>query len=132
MKMNVLIVEDDPAMRVYIKATLLNSSFDVQHIFEADNGQEGYEKLQMQNVNLILTDISMPVMNGIQFLERVSNHPIYRDIPAVAVTTEKDQSLMTMLSYWGHGYVQKPFNLAMLEQEITKMSKQTHEYYVYG
>lgn len=130
--MNVLIVEDDPAMRVFIRATLLNSSLNVECIYEAANGEIAYNVLGNCKIDLILSDVNMPVMDGIEFLKKAQNHPEYRDIPAVVITTENDQKLLTMLAYWGHGYVQKPFRLNSLENQINKLQRKTREYYVFG
>lgn len=132
-KLNILIVEDDPAMRVYTRAMLVKSHFEVGNIYEAENGRKGLEVLGNHDINFILTDINMPEMGGIDFMERVNNHPIHKNIPVVAITTESGKVLMNMLAFWGHGYIQKPFNMGSLEKQLSKFyGKNNEHYYLHG
>jgi two-component system chemotaxis response regulator CheY len=132
MKTNVLIVEDEVAMRVYLKLIVSKSSLDINLIHEAGNGKEALEVLTTHPIDLILTDIHMPVMDGVEFLQKVHNHPTLKEIPAIAITTENTSTLTNMLSFWGHGYIQKPANLAIIEDQISKFYTKNDEYYLYG
>lgn len=130
---NILLVEDDTAMRVFTRASLMKSSFEFGQILEAANGKEAVEMLKKNDVNLILTDINMPEMGGIEFMDWIHNHPIYKNIPVVAVTTVQSKSLMNMLAFWGHGYMNKPFNLDLLEEQLYKFhGKENEHYYLHG
>lgn len=126
--LNILIVEDDPAMRVFIRASLVRSSLSFGKIFEARNGKEGIEILQNNDINFILSDINMPEMDGIEFMEWIYEHPVCKNIPVIAVTSEHNESLLNRLAYWGHEYIQKPFNLNLLEQQIYKFHGKSDEY----
>lgn len=129
---NVLIVDDEPAIRVFQKVLLRRSRFNIGHIYEAANGIDAIDILSRNSIDLILTDINMPVMNGVEFLNIMHNHHQLKDIPTVAVTTEKGEQLLNMLAFWGHGYINKPLDLGMLEQQISKFYGIKNEYYLHG
>jgi|SRR6056297_32444 len=120
MKRNVLIVEDDPTMRVVIKRTLLESSIDVGEVYEAENGKEGLEMLAKYPVDLMLVDIYMPVMDGLEMLDYAADNPEFRDIPAVVVSTENDENRIDAILRRGMGFVHKEFTTTLLEEQIKK------------
>lgn len=129
---NVLIVDDEPAIRVFQKVLLRRSKFDIGHIYEAGNGIDAIDIMSRNRIDLILTDINMPVMNGIEFLNIIHNHQQFRDVPTVAVTTERGEQLLNMLAFWGHGYINKPLRLGVLEQQISKFYGINNEYHLHG
>lgn len=110
MAYNVLIVDDSGSMRKVIRKILQISGFDVGEIFEATNGKEALEVLNSQWVDLILSDIHMPVMDGYQFLAELRKREEFKDVPVVLVTTEGDEKkLEKAMSMGAQGYVRKPF-----------------------
>lgn len=131
-ELNILLVEDEPAIRVFLKISLLKSSLPVGHVFEAEHGKEALEMLQNVEVNMILTDINMPVMDGFEFITRLHNNPEISDIPVVAVTSVNKKVLKDMLSFWGHGYLEKPFTIGELTDKILEQQSDCDEYYLYG
>jgi len=124
MKHNVLIVEDDPTMRVVIRRTLMESSIDLGEIFEAENGKEGLEMLEKHSIDLMLVDIYMPVMDGMEMLDYAADNPDYRDIPAVVVSTENDEKRIDAILRRGMGFVHKEFTTSLLEEQILKKIKE--------
>jgi two-component system chemotaxis response regulator CheY len=118
MKYNVLIVEDDPTMRVVLRRTLTASNFDVGDIYEAENGKIGLEMLGKYDIDLMLVDIYMPVMDGMEMLDYVADNPKYRDIPAVVVSTENDEKRIDAILKRGMGFVHKEFTTSLLEDQI--------------
>jgi two-component system chemotaxis response regulator CheY len=118
MKHNVLIVEDDPTMRVILKRTLTASNLEVGEIYEAENGKIGLEMLAEYDVDLMLVDIYMPVMDGMEMLDYVADNPKYRDIPAVVVSTENDDKRIDAILKRGMGFVHKEFTTSLLEDQI--------------
>lgn len=79
----ILIIEDDPLMsRLYQKAF----TFEGYSVVAAFDGEEGWEKMKQENPNLILLDIMMPKLNGLQFLEKIKKDPDYKKIPVVCLT----------------------------------------------
>ena len=131
---HVLIVNDEPEVRIFQQILLRKSTFNIGHVYEAANGIEAIDILSRKEIDLILTEINMPVMNGVEFLNIIHNHHQFRDIPTVAITTERGEQLLNMLAFWGHGYINinNPLNLEMLEQQISKIYGIKNEYYLYG
>lgn len=120
MKRNVLIVEDDPTMRVILRRTLTQSSLDIANIYEAENGKIGLEMLEKYDVDLMLVDIYMPVMDGMEMLDYAADHPEWRHIPAVVVSTENDEKRIDAILRRGMGFVHKEFTTSLLEEQIMK------------
>lgn len=124
MKRNVLIVEDDPTMRVVIRKTLVESSIEVGDIFEAGNGKEGLEMLEKHSIDLMLVDIYMPIMDGMEMLDYAADNPDFRDIPAVVVSTENDEKRIDAILRRGMGFVHKEFTTTLLEEQIKQKIKE--------
>lgn len=123
MKHNVLIVEDEPTMRVLIRQILERSSIDIGEIYEAENGREGLEMLEKHPVDLMLVDIYMPIMDGMEMLDVVADNPDLRDIPAVVVSTENDEKRIDAILRRGMGFVHKEFTASLLEEQIQNKIK---------
>lgn len=123
MEINVLIVEDDATMRVLLKKTLLSIDKDIEvaNIFEAENGREGIEVLEKESVDLMMVDIYMPVMDGMDMLDHVHDHPDFDHIPAIVVSTENDEQRIDAILRKGLGFVPKPLTHLLLEEQISKM-----------
>lgn len=120
MKRNVLIVEDDPTMRVVLRRTLTESSLQIAEIYEAENGKIGLEMLEKFDVGLMLVDIYMPVMDGMEMLDSAAEHPEWRNIPAVVVSTENNEKRIDAIMRRGMGFVHKEFTTTLLEEQIMK------------
>lgn len=122
MKINVLIVEDDATMRVVLKNTVLSvEDIEIVEIYEAENGKEGIQVLENNEVDLMLVDIYMPVMDGLDMLDRVYDHPDFEDIPAIVVSTENDEERIDAILRKGLGFVPKPLTHVLLKDQIMKM-----------
>jgi two-component system, chemotaxis family, chemotaxis protein CheY len=110
MAYNVLIVDDSQTMRTVIRKTVTLSGFDLGECWEVDNGQEALEAIRTQFVDLILTDLNMPVMNGLELLGELAKNEIFRKIPVVLVTTEgSEKAIQEAWALGIKGYIQKPF-----------------------
>lgn len=120
MKRNFLIVEDEPAARIMIKKVLQESDIELGEIYEAENGEKGILALEKYQVDVMLVDIYMPVMDGIEMLEFARDHPAYKDIPAIVVSMENDEKRIDAIVRKGLGFVHKPFTKDLLEKEIVK------------
>ncbi|MCX7822277.1 MAG: response regulator [Syntrophobacterales bacterium] len=110
MAYNILIVDDSNSMRKVIRKVLQISGFKVGEIFEASNGEEALKVLNSKWVDIILSDIHMPVMDGYQFLSELRRREEFKDIPVVLITTEGDENkLQKAMSMGAQGYIRKPF-----------------------
>ena len=106
---NALIIEDDLLIRTYLKRIIQKKfPFDIN---EAENGMEGLESLKKVKPDLIFLDISMPVMNGLQFLEKIKLDPAHSNIPIIILTAHKDWgTIQRMVSLGISDYILKPIN----------------------
>ncbi len=105
---NVLIVEDSKAIRSMIRVSLEETGgfFAV----EAGNGFEALKALPTRRFDLIITDINMPDINGLELIGFVKSNPSYRGIPLIIVSTEKsDEDKKRGMALGAAGYVVKPF-----------------------
>ncbi len=110
MAFNVLIVDDSSSMRAVIKKAIRVSGFKVGDFLEAADGQEALAVLADGWVDVVLSDINMPNMNGLELMAAMQKDPLLREIPVVVVTTEGSQKKVQMVNEMGaKGYVQKPF-----------------------
>lgn len=127
----ILVVDDNEIMQDYLKISLQMCVFKFEQIYTANNGQEAIEVLNQTPVDLVLTDINMPILDGVELLKYMNNHPIFKDIPTIAVTTEINKNLYNMLNVWGHGFLPKPFKMNMLEQQISNFYTRDYGYTLY-
>jgi two-component system, chemotaxis family, chemotaxis protein CheY len=122
MTCNVLIIDDSPAMRKFIRRVLSLSDLEMGECFEAGNGQEALDLLHRHPVDIVLTDINMPVMNGEQFLERFSHDQLFESIPVLVVSTDKTEArIERMLALGAKDYVTKPFQPEQLGSVMERL-----------
>lgn len=117
---NVLIVEDSKAIRSMIRMELEEAGgfFAV----EAGNGFEALKTLPTKHFDLIITDINMPDINGLELIGYVKSNPTYRDIPLVIVSTEKsEEDKKRGIALGAAGYIVKPFKKEELLAVIMKV-----------
>jgi two-component system chemotaxis response regulator CheY len=123
MMKNVLIVEDSKAIRSLIRVSLEEGG---NYFFvEAGNGFEALKTLPSRRFDLIITDINMPDINGLELIGYVKSNPSYQNIPLIIVSTEKtDEDKKRGMALGAAGYVVKPFRkdelMAMVEKVLKK------------
>jgi two-component system chemotaxis response regulator CheY len=122
MAYTVLIVDDSPVMRSFIRRVMTLSGFDVGECLEASNGEEALAKLQQTPVDVILTDINMPKMNGEELLKRLEKDGVLRSVPTLVISTDatKDR-ILRMISLGAEGYMTKPFSPETLRGELERV-----------
>jgi two-component system chemotaxis response regulator CheY len=117
-----LVVEDSAIMREFIISSL--SALPNILSLQAANGFEALKVLPQQSVDIILTDINMPEINGLELLSFVKNHPEYRMIPVVIISTEKSEAdLKRGMSLGADDYLAKPFDPKDLHVIIRRLLK---------
>lgn len=110
MSFNVLIVDDSGAMRAVIKKIITISGFRMNQCFEAANGSEALTRLKQNWVDVIISDINMPEMNGLELLRALKQDPLYQHIPVIIVSTEGSSERMEEARQGGaRGFIRKPF-----------------------
>jgi two-component system chemotaxis response regulator CheY len=117
-----LVVEDSAIMREFIVSSL--SALPNMLSVQAANGFEALKVLPQQSIDIILTDINMPDINGLELLTFVKNHPEYRTIPVVIISTEKSKAdLQRGMSLGADDYLAKPFDPQDLHVIIQRLLK---------
>ncbi|MCK5237665.1 MAG: response regulator [Deltaproteobacteria bacterium] len=112
-KYQILVVEDSPTMRQLITFSLKRLR-DVD-ITEANDGVDGLKKISANKFDLILTDINMPIMDGIKLVSLVRNDANNKDVPIVVITTEGGQEDRDRaLALGANSYITKPINATTL------------------
>ena len=110
MAFNVLVVDDSMSMRAIIKKIIGMSGFDVGEIAEAGNGLEALAMLEDFWADVVLTDIHMPEMDGVELLKKIKSNPVTEDLAVVMITTEsRDEVVSGALEMGAAGYIKKPF-----------------------
>ncbi|HEY3743941.1 MAG TPA: response regulator [Bryobacteraceae bacterium] len=119
MSLRVLVVDDSPAMRVLLKKILGLSGLPIENILDASDGVEGLTRLRSHPINLILTDINMPNMDGEEFVRQVKADKNLREIPVIMITTDNSTARVLRLRQLGaQGYLCKPFTPAMVKEKV--------------
>jgi len=115
-----LVVEDSPTMRQLISFSL--KRFKGCRIVEAVDGVDALKKLQTDEVDLILTDINMPVMDGLKLVTLVRQNPKLRELPIIIITTEGAQEDRDRgLALGADAYISKPIQSSSLLKTITEV-----------
>ena len=117
--MDVLIVDDSAAIRKILQRVLRQAEVPVDAVLEAGDGLEALNILRRQRVGLILSDINMPVMDGLQFLTEVRAVEDWKTVPIVMITTEGSQNkVLEAVQLGANGYVRKPFTAEQIKEKL--------------
>ncbi len=120
MKKQILIVDDSKTMLDMLNCTLDGAGYEV---VQAENGQEGLSALAANNIDVIITDINMPVMDGIAFIREVRKNPANKALPILTLTTESSAEKKNEGREAGAtGWIVKPFDPTKLLNVIRKVS----------
>jgi DNA-binding response OmpR family regulator len=120
----ILIVEDDGDLQNMLSIALNQEKYDLHYAF---NGKEGYEKILSAQPDVILLDLMLPVLNGVEVIKLVTTNTLVRDIPIIVMTAHGDKADMLESSIKAHGvreYLRKPFEIAVLKSTIKRMLAQ--------
>lgn len=119
MESDVLVVDDSAAIRKILQRVLRQTGMAIQTIHEAGDGEEAIKVLGGNSVNLVLTDINMPKMDGLQLLASLKASPQWRSIPVVMITTEGGEAKVAEAVKLGAaGYVRKPFTADQIKEKL--------------
>ncbi len=122
MGFRVLVVDDSRAMRSVVRRIIEISGFEMDECMEASHGQDALTVLGQHPVDIILTDINMPVMNGEQFLVSLKADKWLAPIPVVVVSTDgSDERVRRMIGMGADGYIKKPFFPEALRCELERI-----------
>jgi len=110
METRVLIVDDSATIRKVVRRVINQAGFVIDSFSEAHNGRAALEQIREHTPSLVVTDINMPEMNGIELIEELKKDPALCGIPCVVISTEGTQEIIDQVLHLGIvGFIQKPF-----------------------
>jgi two-component system chemotaxis response regulator CheY len=119
MSAKILTVDDSASIRLTTKMTLAGAGYEV---VEAVNGAEGLDKAKAGQFDLIVTDLNMPVMDGLTMIEELRKLPAHMGVPIIFLTTESDADLKARAKAAGAtGWLTKPFDPENLVKIVRKV-----------
>ena len=114
-----LIVDDSSVMRKIVERSLRQAGLDLSSVSQAGNGAEALGILDTNPVDLILSDINMPIMDGLEFVRQLQTVEKLRGIPVVMITTEgSETNVVQALSFGAKGYIRKPFTPEQVKEHV--------------
>jgi len=120
MTKTILTIDDSASVRQMVALTLSAAGHNV---IEARDGAQGYAKAIAEPVHAVITDLNMPVMNGIEFIRKYRQHPMSKGVPIILLTTESDEALKAEARAAGAtGWIVKPFKQDQLVAVIKKVT----------
>jgi two-component system chemotaxis response regulator CheY len=119
MKGTVLVVDDSAMMRKVVLRILKMADVDFESVLEASDGLEALTLLRTNSVELIMCDINMPVMSGLQLLQQIKEEKLAPGVPIVMVTTESSEPQVRQAILAGaRGYIRKPFTIEHIKNTV--------------
>jgi len=117
-----LIVDDSSVMRKIVERSLRKAGVDPLVVLEAGSGVEGIEVLKSTQVDLILSDINMPAMDGLEFIRQLRERQLAAGVPVVMITTESsEEHVRQAIEAGATGYIRKPFTADQVKQRVLSL-----------
>jgi two-component system chemotaxis response regulator CheY len=114
-----LIVDDSSVMRKIVERALRQAGIDPLVVLEAGSGTEGLEVLKTKQVDLILSDINMPSMDGLEFVRQIQLQNLAPGVPVVMITTESsEEHVKQAIQAGARGYIRKPFTAEQVKERV--------------
>jgi two-component system, chemotaxis family, chemotaxis protein CheY len=114
-----LIVDDSSVMRKIVERSLRQAGVNLAKVLEAGNGAEALTLLKTNAVDLILSDINMPVMDGLEFVRQLKRERLAANVPVVMITTEGSESqVVEAVQSGAKGYIRKPFTAEQVKDHV--------------
>jgi two-component system chemotaxis response regulator CheY len=118
-EISALIVDSSSVMRKIVERTLRQTGLAIASIFEAESGVEALEVLRQHRVDLILSDINMPNMDGLEFLRQLREQDLAPDVPVVMIATESsEEHVRGAIAAGAQGYIRKPFTAEQVKERV--------------
>jgi len=128
MTFSILLVDDSMPMRAVIKKAFKAAGYSGSDYHEAANGIEALEKLKNNWIDIVITDFTMPQMNGLEMLVKMKQNDLFKEIPVVVVTTEGSREKIDQFMKGGaSGYIKKPFTPEQIRDMITNILGESHD-----
>jgi two-component system chemotaxis response regulator CheY len=122
MPLDVLIVDDSAAIRKILQRVLTQTNLPLGKVLEAGDGREALDAMAQSKVDLILSDINMPNMDGLQFLGELKANDQWKGIPVLMISTEGSQAkVMEAVQLGARGFVRKPFTPDQIKEKLASI-----------
>ncbi|HXM42085.1 MAG TPA: response regulator [Bryobacteraceae bacterium] len=119
MALNILVVDDSTAIRKILIRVLRQTALAIEEIFEARDGLDALEIVRNHPLNLVLSDINMPNMDGLGLLAELKGSEQWRTLPVVMITTEGSEEKVSQAIRLGSAaYIRKPFTAEQIQEKI--------------
>lgn len=120
--MNVLLVDDSAAVRKILRRVLQQTDLPFQKVIEASDGVDALRSLRFNTIHLILLDVNMPRMDGMQFLRKLKRSAEWKDVAVIMITTEASQAkVMEAFELGAVGYIRKPFTAEQISEKVLNL-----------
>ncbi len=117
--LDVLIVDDSAAIRKILQRVLRQTEVPIGTVYEAGDGVEALETLRRETIGLVLSDINMPNMDGLEFLTKMRAEEVWKSIPVLMVSTEGTKAkVLEAVERGASGYVRKPFTAEQIQEKL--------------
>jgi two-component system chemotaxis response regulator CheY len=127
MSYDILIVDDSATTRALIRRSIQMAGVPAANVYEADNGLAALDVVAANHVDIVLADLHMPQMDGVELTRRLLADPATKDVPVVIISAEPDQSRIDALRQQGaRGYLRKPFRPEGVREVINQLLGETH------
>lgn len=121
-KLSVLIVDDSSVMRKIVERAVRKTGLVLEKVMEAENGAVALQILQTQTPDLVLSDINMPTMDGLELLRHLQEAGAAQTVPILMITTDGSESkVMEAISLGARGYIRKPFTPSDIRDQISNV-----------
>jgi len=121
-KLKVLIVDDSSVMRKIVERALRQAGLELTEVLEASNGAEALTQVEKGGLDMILSDINMPVMDGLEFLKNLAGVEAAKGVPVIMITTEGSEArVVEALSAGAKGYLRKPFTPEQVKERVAPL-----------
>jgi len=121
-KLKILIVDDSAVMRKIVERALRQAGLNLGEVLEAGNGAEALVEVQKGSLDIILSDINMPVMDGLEFLKNLPAVEAAKGVPVIMITTEGSEArVVEAISAGARGYLRKPFTPEQVKERVVPL-----------
>jgi two-component system chemotaxis response regulator CheY len=116
MGFKVLIVEDSLTVRIMLKRLLAVVNVDISEVDEAENGEDGLRKMRAKRPDLVMADLNMETMTGLEMIKHMRQDPLLAGVSVVVISSEGNPAVIQDLARNGvREFIRKPFDLGMLQ-----------------
>ncbi len=122
MGLKILVIDDSSVTRAMVIKTLKMAGLEIDEIVQAGNGQEGLQALKDNWVDVVFTDLNMPVMDGEEMIDNLRGDPSYADMPLVVISTEGSETRVNRLKDKGAKFIHKPFSPEVVREVVEDIS----------